>query len=76
MENQEDIELMSRALAYLDGLPKSLQNNDYGIIVQLVNEYLRKNCKHSIIEDLVDTAPNSSKQIFYCQLCYQTFDST
>jgi hypothetical protein len=71
---QYDVELISRALAYLDGLPIHLQNQEYSIIVKLANEYLKKHCRHKIVEDYIDTGPESSKKIFYCELCYQSFN--
>jgi hypothetical protein len=64
---------MSRALAYLGGLPISLQNKEYSLIVKLANDYLKKYCQHEIVEDYIDTAPESCKKIFYCELCYKTF---
>ena len=70
---QPDVELISRALTYLGGLPNSLRNQEYALIVKLSKEYLAKYCQHRIIEDDIDTGPDSSKRIFYCELCYESF---
>ena len=70
---QPDIDLMARALAFLDGLPISMQNTEYATIVKLANQYLTTYCKHKIIEDYIDTGPESSKKIHYCELCYKSF---
>jgi hypothetical protein len=73
--DQPDVELISRALSYLDGLPISMQNKDYQDIVRKMAVYLENYCNHRIVEDDVDTSPESSKKIFYCELCYQPFQS-
>lgn len=73
METTIDVELMSRALSYLNGLPGSSQNAQYKKIVESIENYLKTNCQHKLIEDLIDTAPDSSKKIIYCEKCMQTF---
>jgi hypothetical protein len=72
---QPDVELMSRALSYLDGLPISMQNKEYESIVRKMATYLTNHCKHRIVEDNIDTAPESSKTVFFCEICYQPFQS-
>jgi hypothetical protein len=72
MECEYDMELMSRALSYLDGLPQALQNSEYKKIIELINNYL-KNCKHKIVEDYIDTDPDTTKRILYCEYCNKTF---
>jgi hypothetical protein len=75
MENNPlHIEVMSRALSYLNGLPSSMQNTEFSDIVKRMTDYLNRYCKHSIVEDDVDLTPESSKRIYYCELCMQTFD--
>lgn len=74
MDSQHcDVELMSKALAYLGGLPTSLQNKEYALIVNLANDYLKKHCQHEIVDDYIDTGPESCQKIFYCELCCHTF---
>jgi len=70
-----DIVLMSRALSYLDSLHISMQNKDYELIIRKMVDYLANYCNHHIIEDDIDTAPDSSKKVFYCEICYQPFSS-
>ena len=72
MECEYDMELMSRALSYLDGLPQALQNSEYKKIIELINNYL-KNCKHKIVEDYIDTDADTTKRILYCEYCNKTF---
>ena len=35
---------------------------------------MSKMCSHTIIEDTIDIDPDTSKQIFYCEICFATFD--
>jgi len=72
---QPDIELMTRAKIYLSGLPLSKQNTEYSTIVELINEYIVKRCVHQVVEDDIDISSESSKKIYYCKHCYQTFDN-
>lgn len=74
-QDTPDVVLMARALSYLDGLHISLQNKDYEFIVRKMVDYLANYCDHRIIEDDIDTAPDSSKKVFYCEICYQPFSS-
>jgi hypothetical protein len=70
---QQDIVLMSSALCSLNSLPENKQSYCYKAIVESIKKYLNENCEHCIIEDDVDTGPESSKKIFYCEKCYLTF---
>lgn len=69
-----DIELMANAKTQLDGLLATTQNIEYKCIVQLVNGYLRKYCKHNIVSDVIDISETHSKTIYYCECCGLTFD--
>jgi hypothetical protein len=69
-----DIDIMSQIIGMLHSLPIDEQNNDYKHIMDLVNNYLLKNCKHHIISDHVDTDIERSETIKYCEKCYLTFD--
>jgi len=35
---------------------------------------MSKMCSHTIIEDTIDIDPDTSKQIFYCETCFETFE--
>jgi len=67
------IELMSKALSYLESVPYSLQDPEYKSIVISIAKYLILNCKHEVIEDHIDTSSESSMKILYCKHCMQTF---
>jgi hypothetical protein len=73
-DRQVDIELLSRAKTYLDAMPIQLQSPDYRKIVELVNSYIEKNCKHQIIDDSIDVGYEQSRTIRYCELCLKTFN--
>ena len=70
---QHDIVFMSSALCSLNSLPEKKQSSEYKAIIESIKKYLNENCEHCIIEDDVDTGPESSKKIFYCETCYLTF---
>ena len=72
--NMLEIEMMSRAKSYLDGIPVNIQTHEYANIIQLVNKYLHTHCKHSIVQDLIDIDPDHSKIIYYCEHCNITMD--
>lgn len=69
-----DIDIMSQIIGMLDSLPRDEQNSDYKYIMDLVNNYLLKNCKHNIITDHIDNDVERSETIKYCENCYLTFD--
>jgi len=73
MENHHII-FMSTALCSLKSLPQNKQPLQYKTIVESIKKYLNENCEHCMKEDDVDTGPESSKRIFYCETCYLTFD--
>ena len=70
---KHDIVFMSRALCSLNSLPENKQSSYYKAIIEYIKKYLNENCEHCIIEDDVDTGPESSKKFFYCETCYLTF---
>jgi hypothetical protein len=73
VEQQYDIELLVRAKTYLDSMPVRLQSPDYKKIVEMVNEYIHKNCKHRLVVDSIDISLDESRQIRYCELCFKNF---
>ena len=46
---------------------------EYREILNYVEKYIKKHCKHEIIQDLIDIDPDRSKTIFYCKHCETTF---
>lgn len=71
--SQVDIELLSRAKTYLDAMPAHSQPPEYRKIIDMVNNYIEKNCKHKIIDDSIDVGYEQSRTIRYCELCLKTF---
>jgi hypothetical protein len=72
---KHDIVFMSSALCSLNSLQQKKQSSEYKVIIESIKKYLNENCEHCIIEDDVDTGPESSKKIFYCENCYLSFDT-
>jgi len=73
IDQQYDIELLVRAKTYLDSFPVRLQSPDYKKIVDMVNEYIHRNCKHRIVDDSIDVSLDESRSIRYCELCFKNF---
>lgn len=69
-----DIDIMSQIIGMLHSLPREEQNHDYKHIMDKVNNYLLKKCKHVIVTDHIDTDVEHSEKIKYCEKCYLTFD--
>lgn len=51
-----------------------LRDNEIDEILKLVDQYLKKNCNHKIVNDLIDIDPDRSKSIQYCEHCLVTFN--
>jgi len=73
--NNEDIDHMMRAKSNLESLPNELKNEEYKMILNLMKQYIEKNCKHHIICDSIDLNYDESRTIYYCLDCMKTFDN-
>jgi hypothetical protein len=50
-----------------------VKNNEINEIIKNVDDILLKNCRHQIVNDVIDIDPDKSKSIQYCEKCYITF---
>jgi hypothetical protein len=73
--NNQDIDQMMRAKSNLESLPTELKNEEYNMILELIKQYIEKNCKHHIIRDSIDLNYDESRTIYYCLDCMKTFDN-
>jgi|LauGreDrversion2_2_1035103.scaffolds.fasta_scaffold162882_2 hypothetical protein len=73
---ERHISLMRTARNQLLCIPPSKQSPEYSAIFQSIQAYLRTQCRHNIVEDLIDIHPECSKTIYYCEYCEITFDYT
>lgn len=71
----EDINYMMRARTNLESLPNDLQNEEYALILTLINKYIENKCNHHIISDSIDLNYDESRTIYYCLNCMKTFDN-
>jgi hypothetical protein len=73
--NNQDIDQMMRAKSNLESLPTELKTEEYNMILELIKQYIEKNCKHHIIRDSIDISYDESRTIYYCLDCMKTFDN-
>ena len=73
MENS--LIIMIRIKELLENLNEQERNCDYNNILEIVNNYINKNCLHKIVIDSIDIDPERSETIYYCEKCEKTFES-
>ena len=71
--NEPDVESIQTALKYLKVIVQN-PNEEYKNICKLMEDYIKNNCQHCIVEDSIDINPEKSKTIFYCSKCMKSFD--
>lgn len=72
-KNLSDVDCVLRAKLWIMRLSDSKKNKSYKNLVEYLDNYLVKYCKHNIISDTIDITPDLSKEIHYCTLCLNTF---
>lgn len=72
-EDESQIRMMVHAKSSLETISRDKRNTEWNRILTLINEYLEKNCRHYVVDDLVDISPESSISIRYCIHCEKTF---
>ena len=73
MDIPQHIFFMTKAKEWLERLNETNQDTEYQFILHDINEYLKKNCKHSVIKDYIDIIPDHNQCIDYCEYCNMTF---
>jgi hypothetical protein len=72
-EKNENINEMYKVLSILNSVLLKDRNHDYTHILNCVEEYITTYCEHTLVYDLIDITPDTSKTIKYCTKCYRTF---
>ena len=68
--SNEDILLMAEAKIHVERLSSECRSVEYQNIVDIINQYLHTNCKHTnIIEDYIDIDLDTLRRIVYCHDC-------
>jgi flagellar motor switch protein FliG len=70
MEYDHDVDTMIQTKHLLLSMVKTDEIDE---ILKRVDQYLKKNCNHRIVNDLIDIDPDRSKSIQYCEHCLVTF---
>jgi hypothetical protein len=68
-----DVEIMTHLKMWTEKLPPDYQNAEFKQIGELVQQYLKKYCRHCIVQDEIDIDPDVSRTIYYCSKCFCTF---
>ena len=66
-------EMMIQTKNLFSTLPDELKNDDFKLIENDVLNYIKKHCKHNIVDDYIDIGPEKSQPIKYCDICYTEF---
>jgi len=71
---REDIYIVREMLSVLEYY-KNLNPNEenYKIVLNNCRDYLKKNCCHNIVNDLIDIDLDRSEFIRYCNICNVRF---
>jgi len=74
----DDIQAMVSARDSLERYSDSANNfsninSEYRKIYDLILEYIKTRCNHTIVEDYIDIGIDKTKQILFCELCLTTF---
>ena len=66
--------ILESSIHYLEVRKNNNILNDYCMVLEEVNKYLKKYCNHKIIEDWIDIDPErGGLNIKYCEKCHITF---
>ena len=66
-------DIMMQTKSLFSTLPDELKNNDFKTIEFLISKFIKKNCKHHIVDDYIDLDPETSHPIKYCDICFTEF---
>ncbi len=67
-----EVDIITAFSSELESVPSEEQSIDFQQIVQYVKDFLKKNCKHTIVLDSIDIHPERSQTIVYCTKCGST----
>tara|TARA_B100001175_G_C19287268_1_gene531805 strand:+ start:275 stop:547 length:273 start_codon:yes stop_codon:yes gene_type:complete len=69
MSQTEICNAMIRSREILNTVHISIQDGSYRNIIKLIDSYLKTNCIHEYVDDMIDIDPDTSKNIRYCIHC-------
>ena len=73
MDNTEKVDAVQHAHLKMISVPPIHRDEEYSKICTALQNYLKTNCTHDIMTDLIDIDPDRSKTITYCTKCMVTF---
>lgn len=70
---EEKLDAVQHARNRLLSVPVQHRDTEYAKLCTSLEQYLKTNCQHEMITDLIDIDPDRSKTITYCSKCMVTF---
>ena len=70
---EEKLDAVQHARNRLLSVPVQHRDTEYAKLCTSLEQYLKMNCQHEMITDLIDIDPDRSKTITYCTKCMVTF---
>lgn len=71
---REDIFIVREILSILEYYKnKNPDEENYKNVLNNCRDYLKKNCYHVLVNDLIDIDPDKSEFIRYCDICKVRF---
>ena len=69
----EKVQKLIYAISSLQMISVEDRDKAFDTIIDLMEKYIDEHCVHSIVTDLIDIDPDTSKSIKYCEYCQQLF---
>jgi len=72
-QKEEKLDAVKYAHFKMISIPPLHRDPEYTKICTAIEQYLKTNCEHEVVTDLIDIDPDRSKTITYCTKCMITF---
>ncbi len=73
IDYQYTVETMIRSHNLFTTIPDECKNDEFKVIEKGIQDYIKKYCRHNIVNDYIDVEVDKGKHIKYCDICYTDF---